>query len=127
MKTTKVWRWALAASVAVTATSVRAAEQQPSRELTAAAQVPPKLVIKTEDLFSLTRPIRFGLFTVVPPRTNGEVVRVSVPVGELIAKAARAVSRANHRRAERNADERVRNDVEKLLATANQNAARTDR
>jgi hypothetical protein len=45
---------------------------------------------------------------------------VSVPVGELVSKAIRAISKAHHRRAERQADERVRIDLERFLAaTAN--------
>jgi hypothetical protein len=57
---------------------------------------------------------------VVPPQTNGEVIRVGIPVGELVSRAARSISDANHRRAERKADERVRKDLERFLAaTAN--------
>jgi hypothetical protein len=130
MTAAKVWTWTLTTWViALIATSVRAAEQQPPpREVSAAVQAQPKLVIKTEDLFPLTRPTRLGLFTVVPPQTNGEVIRVSVPVGELVSKAAHAISEANHRRAERKADEHVRIDLETFLAApANRNAAPTER
>jgi hypothetical protein len=130
MTSTNVKTWIVTAWViALTVTLVGAAEQQsPPREVSAAVHAQPKLVIKREDLFPLTRPARLGLFTVVPPQTNGEVVRVSVPVGELVSKAARAMSEANHRRAERKADERVRNDLDKFLAAApNRNAASTER
>ena len=118
MTTAKVWTWTLTGlMIALTATSVRGAEQQPPpREPAAAVQTQPKLVIKTEDLFPLTRPTRLGLFTVVPPQTNGEVVRLSVPIGELVSKAAHAISEANHRRAERQAGERVRDDLARFLA-----------
>jgi len=130
MRPSKTWMlMATAAVIALTATSARAAEQQPPpREATAAVHRQPKLVIKTDDLFPLTRPTRLGLFTVVPPQTNGEVVRVAVPVGELVSKAARAISEAHHRRAERQADERVRNDLAKFLAaTADRNPPPTER
>jgi hypothetical protein len=121
MNKSKAWTCALMASViALTARSAGASEQQASKEPAAGLQAQTKLVIKAEDLFPLTRPTRLGLFTVVPPRMNGEVVRVSVPVGELISKAVRAISDANHRRAERQADERVRNDLARFIAAADQ-------
>jgi hypothetical protein len=58
------------------------------------------------------------MVTLVPPEMNGEVVRVSVPIGELVSKATGAISDANHRRAERKADERVRKDLEQFIAGA---------
>ena len=58
------------------------------------------------------------MFTLVPPNTNGELIRISIPVGELVSRAARAISDANHRRAERKADERVRKDLEQFIAAA---------
>jgi hypothetical protein len=94
------------------------AEQTAPKGITAAFQTPPKLIIRPDDLFPLTRPSRLGMFTLVPPETNGEVVRVSIPVGELVTRAARAMSDANHRRAERKADERVRKDLERFIAAA---------
>jgi hypothetical protein len=97
--------------------SARAEQAEPKR-INAALQTPPKLIIRPEDLFPLTPPTRLGMLTLVPPENNGEVVRVSVPVGELVSKAARAISDANHRRAERKADERVRKDLEQFLAAA---------
>jgi hypothetical protein len=66
------------------------------------------------------------MFRLVQPETNGEVVRVSIPVGELVSKAARAVSDANHHRAERKADERVRKDVERFLAASAKARERTN-
>lgn len=95
--------------------SARAEQAEPKR-VNAALQTPPKLIIRAEDLFPLTRPARVGLFTLLPPETNGEMVRVSIPVGDLVSRAARAVSDANHRRAEQKADERVRKDLERFLA-----------
>jgi hypothetical protein len=123
MNKRKAWTWALMASViALTARSAGASEQQASTAKAPAAglQTQAKLVINAEDLFPLTRPTRLGLFTVVPPRMTGEVVRVSVPVGELVSKAVRAISDANHRRAERQADQRVRNDLARFLAAADE-------
>lgn len=118
MTTTTLWTWALTAWLAVPTPSLNAAEQQPAKEISAGMQAQPKLVIKPDDLFPLTRPTRLGMFTVVPPQRNGEVFRLSVPVGELLSQATRAISDANHRRAERQADERVRKDLERFPATA---------
>ena len=97
--------------------SARAEQAEPKR-VNPALQTPPKLIIRAEDLFPLTRPARVGMFTLVPPEANGEVVRVSIPVGELVSRAARAISDANHRRAERKADERVQKDLEQFLAAS---------
>ena len=49
----------------------------------------------------------FGMFTVVFPGSPGEIIKVSLPIGELTTRAARAVSSARHRRAERKAGEEV--------------------
>src|SRR5437773_1581196 len=48
-------------------------------------------------------PTRLGVLTFVPAERNGEMIRVVVPVGELAARAARAVSTAQHRHSERKA------------------------
>jgi len=53
-------------------------------------------------------PRRWGPVTLVPPETNGEIVRLSIPIGSLTMQATRAVADARHRRAERKAEERVR-------------------
>jgi hypothetical protein len=58
------------------------------------------------------------MFTLVRPEANGEVIRVAIPVGELVSRAARAISDANHRRAERRADERVRKEFAQFLASS---------
>ena len=57
-----------------------------------------------------------GMLTLAPPQTSGEVVRVSIPIGELVSRGARTMSDANRRHAERNADERVRKDLERFVA-----------
>jgi hypothetical protein len=75
---------------------------------------PQKLIIRSEDLFPVTHPTRLGMFTLVPPETNGEVIRVAIPVGELASKAARAISDARHRRAERRIDERIMRELQEL-------------
>jgi hypothetical protein len=50
---------------------------------------------------------RFGAVTLLPPDTNGQFVRAVVPIGELAARAGHAIAVARHRRAERDAHEKV--------------------
>jgi hypothetical protein len=45
-------------------------------------------------------PKSLGIFTLIPPSGPGEMVRVSVPVGELVSRAFKGVAAANHRRQE---------------------------
>jgi hypothetical protein len=57
------------------------------------------------------RPRHLGALTLVAPATRSEIVNVSIPVGDLTMRAARAFSNAQHRRAERAAQRRVLDDV----------------
>lgn len=101
----------------------RAEQAEPNRTKSA-SQSQPKLIIRSDELFPLTPPTRLGMFTLVPPDTNGEFIRMATPVGELLSRAARAISDANHRRAERKADGRVRKDLEQfLVASKTKNAS----
>jgi len=52
-------------------------------------------------------PKTFGIFTLVPPTERGEIVRVSVPIGELVSRAFKGVAAANHRRQEAAARRKV--------------------
>ena len=92
------------------------AEQQEPTRVSPTSQPPSKLVIRTDELFPLTPPARFGMFTLAPPQKDGEVIRVAIPVGDLVSRTARAIADANRRRAERKADERVRKDLDQFLA-----------
>src|SRR5215510_349952 len=112
---------AIGALIVGSVVSVRAEQVDPQRLQTTSAPLPqPSLIIRADELFPITPPARLGVLTLVPPQTNGEIIRVGIPVGELISKATRSISDANHRRAERKADERVRKNLEQFLAaTAN--------
>lgn len=79
---------------------------------------PQKLIIRSENLFPLTLPARFGMFALAPPEANGEVIRVSIPIGELASRAARAISDARHRRAERKVDKRIARELLQLAVGA---------
>jgi hypothetical protein len=55
---------------------------------------------------------KLGFLTLVPPISTGEVIRVRVPIGELVSRAGHAISSARRNRAKRAA----RNEVTRLLA-----------
>ena len=55
---------------------------------------------------------KFGVLTLVPPVTAGEIIRVKVPIGELVSRAGYAIAKARRNRAERAA----RNEVARSLA-----------
>ena len=47
-----------------------------------------------------TAPIKFGIFSFVQPTLPGEMVRVSLPIGELVSRAFKGVAAARQRRQE---------------------------
>jgi len=87
--------------------AIRAALQRSAPPLVIRSAVPPPEVHST----------RLGVLTLMPPDTNGEIVKVAIPVGELTTRAIRAVARAQHRRAERAAERRVLEDLRAFQAT----------
>jgi hypothetical protein len=50
---------------------------------------------------------RLGILTVVQPTLPGEMIRVSIPIGELVTRAFKGVAAANQRRREAAARRRV--------------------
>src|SRR5882724_2433181 len=48
-----------------------------------------------------------GVFTLLPPDTPGEFIRVRVPIGALVARASRSVAASQHRHAEESAHDEV--------------------
>jgi hypothetical protein len=64
-----------------------------------ALQIPAPIVREVPPVESAT-PKTFGIFTLVPPTGRGEMVRVSIPVGELVSRAFKGVAAANRRRRE---------------------------
>ena len=53
------------------------------------------------------RPKTLGIFTLVPPTRPGEIIRVSVPIGELVSRAFKGAAAANRRRQEAAARRKV--------------------
>jgi hypothetical protein len=62
----------------------------------------PGVVPFQEDL-----PKKLGILTLVRPAMPGEIVRVSVPIGELVSRAFKGVAAANQRRQEAAARRKV--------------------
>jgi hypothetical protein len=64
-------------------------------------------VLRGADAVKSTAPKKFGIFTLVPPTAPGEIVRVSVPIGELVSRAYKAAAASNRRRQEARARRKV--------------------
>lgn len=64
----------------------------------------------------------FGVFTLVPPVMRGEIIRVRVPIGQLVAQACRGAAAAKRRRQEAAA----RRDVEAALGSFKKRRLRPD-
>jgi hypothetical protein len=61
-------------------------------------------------------PKGIGMLTLQTPELPGEIVRVSLPIGDLVTRAIRGVGAANRRRAERKAGEEVQRVMSKFQA-----------
>lgn len=59
------------------------------------AQSPLRLTAPT---WAEPRPKRIGVFTLVPPTNPGEIVRLRLPIGELVSGTVQGIARANQRR-----------------------------
>jgi len=87
--------------------------QEPDRSLERirvglAAPLP---LIRSIDPIESTLPKSLGIFTLVEPQLRGEMVRVSVPIGELVMRAVRSVTTGHYRRREAAARRRVAADI----------------
>lgn len=59
-------------------------------------------------------PKTFGIFTLVAPIKRGELIRVSIPIGEITSRAFRGVAAANRRRQEGAARRKVAAELRAL-------------
>jgi hypothetical protein len=73
-----------------------------------ALQQPAPIVGGIVDPDTSTAPFKFGIFSFVQPTLPGEMVRVSLPIGELVSRAFKAVAAARQRRQEATRGERLR-------------------
>jgi hypothetical protein len=78
-----------------------------------ALQKPPRHSLVIPPVFSLVPQgnRRLGILTLAAPDTNGEIVKVVVPIGELTTRLARKISSARRQRGERKAREAVERDL----------------
>lgn len=65
-------------------------------------------------------PKTFGIFTLVAPVKPGEMIRVSIPIGELTTRAFRGVAAANRRRQEEAARRKVAAELRAIGAPHHQ-------
>ena len=61
-------------------------------------------------------PKKLGMLTLVSPTEPGEMVRLRVPIGELLSRAAQGVSAANQRRRETSARHEVQKSLSAFIA-----------
>jgi hypothetical protein len=93
-----------------------AQERDRSLERIAIALQQPHPVIRGLAPAETAGPKTLGIFTLVQPELRGEIVRVSVPIGELVSRAIRGVAAAKQRRQEEAARRRVEADLKWFAA-----------
>jgi hypothetical protein len=91
-------------------------ERDRSLERIALALQQPHPIMRGVDPVETAVPKTLGIFTLVPPELQGEIVRVSVPIGELVSRAFRGVAAAKQRRREKAARRRVDADLKWFAA-----------
>jgi hypothetical protein len=99
------------AAFVVLLTDAESQAQQSSQKpepVTVAAQTPLRVTLP---IWVEPPPKRFGVFTLTQPDHRGEVVQVSVPIGDIAMRAARGIGQAQHRRAE----QKARKEVEQVM------------
>jgi hypothetical protein len=80
-----------------------------------ALQQPPQIVrdgIPVESNF----PKKLGFVTLVQPTKRGEMIRISIPIGEFIVRAVTGVAAANHRRQQAAAHRKVEAEIKAFMA-----------
>ena len=117
MRSTLAW-----STIAVFVLATPAAAQQPASPVSldavraALQRSAPSVVMRSAVPPPEVHPTRLGVVTLVPPDRNGEMVKVVIPIGALTTRAIRAVTNAQHRRAERAAERRVLEDLRAFQA-----------
>jgi hypothetical protein len=59
---------------------------------------------------------KLGFLTLVPPTARGEIIRVRVPIGELVSRAGHAIRKARRNRAEQAARDEVARSLAAFLS-----------
>ena len=84
-----------------------AQERDRSLERISLALQQPLPILRRLDPVESAAPRTVGILTLVPPTGRGEMVRVSVPIGELVSRAFKGAAAANRRRQEAAARRKV--------------------
>jgi hypothetical protein len=84
-----------------------AQERNRSLERISLALQQPLPIVPGVDPVESAAPKTLGIFTLAPPTGQGEMVRVSVPLGEFVSRAFKGVAAANRRRQEAGARRKV--------------------
>lgn len=84
-----------------------AQERDHSLERISVALERPLPIVRGVDQAGVVSPKSLDILTLVPPTLPGEMVRVSVPIGDLFSRALHRVAAAKHRRQEAAARRRV--------------------
>jgi hypothetical protein len=101
---------ALAAGIALSSICLApllAQERDRSLERIDLATQQPSAIVTSVVPVERDLPKKLGMFTLVSPALRGEMVRVSVPVGEYVTRALTSVAASKHRRQEAAARRRV--------------------
>lgn len=84
-----------------------AQERDRSLERISLALQQPVAIVRGVSPVGSAAPRTIGIFTLVPPTGQGEMVRVSVPIGELVSRAFKDAAAASRRRQEAAARRKV--------------------
>jgi hypothetical protein len=97
---------------ATTAYAQPAPSSDPVRRLDLTVQVQPLPTGQFSWFPPAPKPL--GVLTLLPAAQPGEIVKFSLPVGRFAARGVRAITTAQRRRAEREAQEKVRRELERF-------------
>ena len=101
--------------VSIGSASLSAQERDPSlQRINLALQQPP--VVRGIWPVESDTPQKLGIFTFVPPQFRGEMVRVSVPIGDLLTRGFNGIARAHQRRQAESVRRRVEAELKAVKA-----------
>src|SRR6187401_1885144 len=89
-----------------------AQDRDRSLERVSLALQQPSPIVRDVALVESSSPTKVGIFTLMPPTSRGEMIRVSIPVGELVMRAFRGAAAASQRRQEVAARRRVQAELQ---------------
>lgn len=95
-----------------------AQERERSLERIAIALEQPRPIVRGVAPVDDSSPKKLGIFTLLPPTSRGEIVRVSIPIGELVTRAFTGVVAVNQRRQAEAARRKVEAALERFAKRA---------